>query len=96
MIIGEEIETSVQHNILPRQEVISRLRDRSEPVLLFGESEVDAFRRLRKCELLEPEVNKVCKIETVVSKIYSMSFLFVVRVLEMIFKKLWSKLTKHI
>lgn len=49
----------MKHSILPRQEVISRLRDRSEPILLFGESEVDAFRRLRKYELLEPEVNKV-------------------------------------
>lgn len=46
------------HSILPRSEVISRLRDRSEPILLFGETEVDAFKRLRKCELLEPEVNK--------------------------------------
>ncbi|KAG5879678.1 hypothetical protein JTB14_021480 [Gonioctena quinquepunctata] len=55
---GEEIESRVQHSILSRHEVISRLRDRSEPVLLFGETELDAFKRLRKCELLEPEVNK--------------------------------------
>jgi pre-mRNA-splicing factor 18 len=46
------------HSILPRSEVISRLRDRSEPILFFGETEVDAFKRLRLCELLEPEVNK--------------------------------------
>lgn len=26
--------------------------------MLFGETELDAFTRLRKCELLEPEVNK--------------------------------------
>lgn len=56
---GEEVESNVQHSILPRQEVITRLRDRTEPILLFGESETDAFNRLRKCELLEPEVNKV-------------------------------------
>ncbi|CAH1173679.1 unnamed protein product [Phaedon cochleariae] len=54
---GDEID-SHQHSILPRLEVISRLRDRSEPILLFGESELDAFKRLRKCELLEPEVNR--------------------------------------
>lgn len=54
-----EVETNIQHSILPRPEVITRLRDRNEPITLFGESEVDAFRRLRKYELLEPEVNKV-------------------------------------
>ncbi|XP_044259640.1 pre-mRNA-splicing factor 18 [Tribolium madens] len=56
---GKKSESDVEgHSILPRSEVISRLRDRSEPILLFGETEVDAFKRLRKCELLEPEVNK--------------------------------------
>lgn len=45
--------------MLPRHEVISRLRDRAEPILLFGESELDAFKRLRKCEISEPEMNKV-------------------------------------
>ncbi|KAJ8918938.1 hypothetical protein NQ315_016840 [Exocentrus adspersus] len=51
-------ESDVQHSILPRNEVISRLRDRSEPILLFGETDLDAFKRLRKCELLEPEIDK--------------------------------------
>lgn len=46
--------------MLPRHEVIRRLRERGEPILLFGESEIEAFKRLRKCEILEPEVNKVC------------------------------------
>ncbi|RZC39937.1 pre-mRNA-splicing factor 18 [Asbolus verrucosus] len=56
---GTKSESDVEgHSILPRSEVISRLRDRSEPILLFGETEIDAFKRLRKCELLEPEVNK--------------------------------------
>lgn len=44
---------------LPRREVIRRLRDRGEPILLFGESELQAFQRLRRCEILEPEMNKV-------------------------------------
>ncbi|KAK4883586.1 hypothetical protein RN001_006905 [Aquatica leii] len=47
-----------EHSVLPRAEVISRLRDRGEPVLLFGETEVEAFKRLRRCEILEPEMNK--------------------------------------
>lgn len=34
------------------------MRDRGEPIMLFGESELDACKRLRKCELLEPEVNR--------------------------------------
>nr|CAH7721941.1 unnamed protein product [Callosobruchus chinensis] len=55
---GTEIQSDVQHNILPRPEVILRLRDRGEPILLFGETDTDAFKRLRKCELLEPEINK--------------------------------------
>ncbi|KAJ8951496.1 hypothetical protein NQ318_000192 [Aromia moschata] len=58
VIRDEETEADVQHSILPRNEVISRLRDRGEPVLVFGETELDAFKRLRKCELLEPEVNR--------------------------------------
>lgn len=57
--VGKDIESDVQHSVLPRQEVILRLRDREEPILLFGETETDAFKRLRKCELLEPEINRV-------------------------------------
>ncbi|ENN82412.1 hypothetical protein HUJ04_008212 [Dendroctonus ponderosae] len=55
---GNKAEADVKHNIVPRQEVINKLRDRGEPILLFGESEIDACKRLRKCELLEPEVNR--------------------------------------
>lgn len=58
MFAGEDIHTDVK-SILPRSEVIARLRDRNEPILLFGETELDAFKRLRKYELLEPETNKV-------------------------------------
>ncbi|XP_076041361.1 pre-mRNA processing factor 18 [Oratosquilla oratoria] len=43
---------------LPRLEVIRRLREREEPILLYGESEQDAFKRLRRLEILEPEVNR--------------------------------------
>ena len=40
---------------LPRVEVIRRLRDRLEPILLFGESEVVAEKRLRALEINEPD-----------------------------------------
>jgi pre-mRNA-splicing factor 18 len=50
---------SSDHTTLPRRDAIRRLRERGEPVLLFGETELDAFRRLRRSEILEPEVNKV-------------------------------------
>ncbi|XP_069315092.1 pre-mRNA-splicing factor 18 isoform X4 [Eulemur rufifrons] len=43
---------------LSRQEVIRRLRERGEPIRLFGETDYDAFQRLRKIEILTPEVNK--------------------------------------
>ncbi|TSK38333.1 Pre-mRNA-splicing factor 18 [Bagarius yarrelli] len=35
--------------------VIRRLRERGEPVRLFGETDYDAFQRLRKIEILAPE-----------------------------------------
>ncbi|XP_005992336.1 pre-mRNA-splicing factor 18 isoform X2 [Latimeria chalumnae] len=43
---------------LSRQEVIRRLRERTEPIRLFGETDYDAFQRLRKIEILAPEINK--------------------------------------
>lgn len=55
----ESVTDSSSEHLLSRQEVIRRLRERTEPILLFGESEIEAFKRLRKCEILEPEVNKV-------------------------------------
>ncbi|XP_014671447.1 PREDICTED: pre-mRNA-splicing factor 18-like isoform X2 [Priapulus caudatus] len=44
-----------QKPMLSRKEVIRRLRERGEPILLFGETECDTFQRLRKLEILEPE-----------------------------------------
>ena len=38
---------------LPREDVISKLRDKGEPILLFGESEDDANLRLRSMEIGE-------------------------------------------
>lgn len=43
---------------LPRPEVIRKLRERGEPILLYGESEIDACHRLRQLEISAPEVNR--------------------------------------
>jgi len=43
---------------ISKKEIIRRLRDRGEPVKLFGESEMDTFQRLKKIEMLQPEINK--------------------------------------
>lgn len=43
---------------LPRSEVIRKLRERGEPIMLYGESEIDACCRLRQLEISAPEVNR--------------------------------------
>lgn len=47
-----------EERVLPRKEVIRRLRERLEPIHLFGETEIEAFQRLRRLEILEPESNR--------------------------------------
>lgn len=44
--------------IFPRKEVVRRLRERNEPILMFGESEHDAFLRLKHLELINPDQTK--------------------------------------
>lgn len=43
---------------LPRPEVIRRLRERNEPIRVFGESDEDSLRRLRKFEFEAPEIEQ--------------------------------------
>ena len=43
---------------LPRSEVIRKLRERGEPIVLFGESDIAACNRLRQLEISAPEVNR--------------------------------------
>uniref|UniRef100_A0A1B0ACL3 Pre-mRNA-splicing factor 18 n=1 Tax=Glossina pallidipes TaxID=7398 RepID=A0A1B0ACL3_GLOPL len=50
--------SSDNQSILPRIEVTRRLRERGEPILLFGETELQAFYRLRQCEISQPEANR--------------------------------------
>ncbi|CAH8511480.1 unnamed protein product [Dicrocoelium dendriticum] len=40
---------------MPRKEVIRLLRERNQPIRLFGESDYDTFQRLKRVQLLEPE-----------------------------------------
>ncbi|KAI6660248.1 Pre-mRNA-splicing factor 18 isoform X2 [Oopsacas minuta] len=40
---------------IPRCEVIRRLRERSEPILLFGETQVESMERLKQLEMKSPE-----------------------------------------
>ena len=53
----QEDTSTVLH--LPRGEVVRRLRERGEPIRLFGESDKDVCLRLRQIELLETDTNKV-------------------------------------
>ena len=39
-----------------RSEVIRRLRERNQPICLFGETDIESYRRLRLLEITEPEL----------------------------------------
>ncbi|KAL5014329.1 hypothetical protein ScPMuIL_008599 [Solemya velum] len=51
-----EKEEKISH--LPRKEVIRKLRERNEPIILFGETDVEAYQRLKHLETLEPEIKR--------------------------------------
>jgi len=51
------LEDDTKLNI-PPSEVIRRLRERGEPIKLFGETERDSLRRLRKLEIEAPDIEK--------------------------------------
>ncbi|CAG0894897.1 unnamed protein product [Cyprideis torosa] len=55
---SEKSSSEESQPILPRKEVIRRLRERSEPIRLFGENDGDAFERLKTLEIQRPEVIK--------------------------------------
>ena len=40
-----------QAKMMPREVVVKKLRERNEPIILFGETEAESFFRLRKLEL---------------------------------------------
>lgn len=43
--------------MLPRKEVIRRLRERGQPIRLFGETDEDAYMRLKQLEISEPDAS---------------------------------------
>lgn len=52
-----EVVNAAERKIpLSRKEVIRRLRERCEPIRLFGEDDYESFQRLKKHEMQEPEV----------------------------------------
>uniref|UniRef100_UPI00358FAF0B pre-mRNA-splicing factor 18 isoform X2 n=1 Tax=Myxine glutinosa TaxID=7769 RepID=UPI00358FAF0B len=56
---GLDLDMSAEKPVtLSRQEVVRRLRERGEPIRFYGETDFDAFQRLRKIEILTPEANK--------------------------------------
>lgn len=54
----KDVFSNTSQSILPRKEVIKRLRERNEPIILFGESEFDAYQRLKQVEMDEPTIHK--------------------------------------
>lgn len=57
-VCNDLTEEEKKKHQLPRKEVVRRLRERGEPVRLFSESDYDAYQRLKKLEMQEPENNK--------------------------------------
>nr|CDS30774.1 pre mRNA splicing factor 18 [Hymenolepis microstoma] len=53
--IEKEREEKAKGKLMPRREVIKLLRERNQPIRLFGESDYDTFQRLKRIQLLEPE-----------------------------------------
>uniref|UniRef100_A0A0M3I9B6 Pre-mRNA-splicing factor 18 n=2 Tax=Ascaris lumbricoides TaxID=6252 RepID=A0A0M3I9B6_ASCLU len=51
-------EREVECDDLPRADVIRRLRSRSQPITLFGETEAESRARLRKLEIEQPDMKE--------------------------------------
>ncbi|KAL3982938.1 Prp18 domain family protein [Acanthocheilonema viteae] len=52
------IESELDCDDLPRTDVIRRLRSRSQPITLFGETEQESRSRLRKLEIEQPDMKE--------------------------------------
>ncbi|KAK7102764.1 pre-mRNA-splicing factor 18-like [Littorina saxatilis] len=50
---GEEVERTQQ----PRKEVIRKLRERGEPITVFGETHYESYMRLRRLEAIMPDIS---------------------------------------
>ena len=68
--------------ILPRKDVIKRLRERGQPILLFAELESDAFRRLRRLEIQEPDISRGFRNDfqvSIISFFYFVNYFFSIK-----------------
>jgi len=54
--IDQLAEKSSEKIAMSKTEIISRLRKRNEPIKLFGETELMTYQRLRKLELIDPDL----------------------------------------
>jgi pre-mRNA-splicing factor 18 len=50
------IPSNEKFQLPPRIDVIKKLRERNQPIRLFGEVDLDSYRRLRLLETTEPEL----------------------------------------
>lgn len=51
------LSVAIINTMLPRKEVIRRLRERGQPIRIFGESDEDAYLRLKQLEISEPDTS---------------------------------------
>ncbi|RUS84977.1 hypothetical protein EGW08_007288 [Elysia chlorotica] len=58
-LFGEDGPTNSERaNLMSRKEVIKKLRERGEPIRLFGEEDIDAYKRLKKLETTGPDIKE--------------------------------------
>lgn len=53
---NSEKPSTADEKLPPRGDVVKKLRERNQPIRLYGESDVDSYRRLRLLETMEPEL----------------------------------------
>ncbi|KAL8558850.1 hypothetical protein ACOMHN_031779 [Nucella lapillus] len=54
---GKDRGDEEERNQMPRKEVIRKLRERGEPITLFGETYYESYLRLKKLESLMPDIS---------------------------------------
>ncbi|GFS02888.1 pre-mRNA-splicing factor 18 [Elysia marginata] len=58
-LFGENSSTSSERaNLMSRKEVIKKLRERGEPIRLFGEEDIDAYKRLKQLETTGKDIKE--------------------------------------
>ncbi|CAF0857167.1 unnamed protein product [Didymodactylos carnosus] len=54
--LNTEEPASTEKQLPPRSDIIKKFRERNQPIRLFGESDIDSYKRLRLLETMEPEL----------------------------------------